>query len=90
MYHLVTDLHNHSSHPEHIKKLIVYGQALCLKKDFSRDLVNMKEWFFALGYSEKMVKKQIKQVVFGKTDKHWKILLKEHLLLLHSILHLLF
>ena len=84
--HLVTDLyfketdryqylHYQSSHPEHIKKSIVYSQALRFKrnctfeKDFNQHLVNMKEWFFARGYPEKMVKEQIKRVVFGKTDK---------------------
>ena len=29
----------------------------------------MKDWFLARGYPEKMVKEQIKRVVFGKTDK---------------------
>ena len=37
--------------------------------DFNRHLVNIKEWFFARGYPEKMVKEQMKRVVFGKTDK---------------------
>ena len=68
-------LHYQSSHPEHIKRPIVYSQALRLKrnctfeKDFNRHLLNMKECFFARGYLEKMVKEQMKRVVFGKTDK---------------------
>ena len=32
----------------------------------------MKECFFARGYPEKMVKEQMKCVVFGKTDKTWE------------------
>ena len=81
--HLVTDLYfkemdrhqylrYQTCHSEHIKKSIVYSQALRLKrnctfeKDFNRHLVNMKEWFFARGYPEKMVKEQMKRVVFGK------------------------
>ena len=84
--HLVTDLyfketdhyqylHYQSSHPEHIKRLIVYSQALRLKRNctfengFNQHLVNMKELFVARGYLEKMVKEQMKRVVFGKTDK---------------------
>ena len=68
-------LHYQSSHPDHIKRSIVYSQALRLKrnctfeKDFNRHLVNMKEWFLARGYPEKMVKEQMKREVFGKTDK---------------------
>ena len=68
-------LHHQSSHPDHMKKLIVYSQALRLErnctieKDLNQHLVIMKEWFFARVYPEKMVKEQMKQVVFGKTDK---------------------
>ena len=36
---------------------------------FNRHLVNMKEWFLARGYPKKMVKGQMKRVVFGKIDK---------------------
>ena len=68
-------LHYQSSHPEHIKKSIVYSQALRLKrnctfeKDFNRHLVNLKEWFLPRGYPEKVVEKQIKRVNFGKRGK---------------------
>ena len=49
-------LHYQSSHPEHMKRSIVYSQALCLKrkctfeKDFNQHLFNMKERFLAPGY----------------------------------------
>ena len=87
-------LHYQSSHPKHIKKSIVYSQALCLKRnctienDFNLHLVDMKEWFLARGYPERVVKEQMKRIVFGK--KPSKILLKEYLQLLHSILNLRF
>ena len=76
-------LHYQSSHPKHIKKSIVYSQALCLKRnctienDFNLHLVDMKEWFLARGYPERVVKEQMKRIVFGK--KPSKILLKEYL-----------
>ena len=35
-------------------------------------LADMKRWFFACGYPEKMFQKQLKQLVFGKTQKTWK------------------
>ena len=39
------------------------------EKDFNQHLVKTKEWSFACGYPEKIVKEQMKRVVFGKTDK---------------------
>ena len=68
-------LHYRSSHPEHIKKSILFSKALRLKrncpfeKDFYRPFVNMKERLFARGYPEKIIKEQMKRVVFGKTEK---------------------
>ena len=62
-------LHYQSSHPEHIQKSMVYSPVLRLKrkctfeKDLHRYLFNMKEWFLAGGYPEKMIKEQMKRVV---------------------------
>ena len=42
------------------------------EKGFNRHLVIRKELFLARGYPEKMVKEQMKQVAFGKTDKTWE------------------
>ena len=59
-------LHHQSSHPDHMKKLIVYSQALRLErnctfeKDLNQYLVNIKEWFLARVYPERMVKEQMK------------------------------
>ena len=58
-------LHYQYFHPDHMKSSIVYSQALRLKRnctfeiDFNRHLVNMKDWFLARGYPEKLVKEQI-------------------------------
>ena len=68
-------LHYQSFHSEQMKKSIVYSQALRLKrtctfeKDFNRHLFDMKEWFLARGYPEKMVKERMKGIGFGKADK---------------------
>ena len=42
-------------------------------------LADMKRWLFACGYPEKIFEKQLKQLVFGNTEKHGKTLLNEYL-----------
>ena len=60
------------SHPHHIKVPIPYSQALRVsricssEKDFRAHICNMKEWFLAGGYPEKIVNDQVEKVVFGK------------------------
>ena len=65
-------LHYKSSHPNHIKNSIPCSQALRIsrlcssQKDFSAHISNLKDWFFARDYPQKVVSKQIEKVVFGK------------------------
>ena len=76
------------------KKSIIYSQGLSLKrnctfeKGFIVHLLDMKEWIFARGYPQKMVKEQMKGEVFGKTDKTREDYVS--FLLLYSILNLRF
>ena len=65
-------LHHKSSHPNHIKNSIPYSQALRIsrlcssQKDFSAHISNLKDWFLARNYPQKVVSEQIEKVVFGK------------------------
>ena len=65
-------LHYKSSHPNHIKNSIPYSQSLRIsrlcssQKDFSAHISNLKDWFLARDYPQKVVSKQIEKVVFGK------------------------
>ena len=52
-------------------------------------MVNIREWFLARGYPEKMFKEQMKRVVFGKTDKTQEDSTKKYLFRI-SILNLSF
>ena len=73
-----TDAHQHqflhykSSHPSHIKDLITFSQALSISRlyssqnGFNAHICNLRECFFARDYSQKVAKKQIKKLVFGK------------------------
>ena len=53
-------LHCSSSHPDHIKNSIIYGQNLRLsnictyEEDFDKHALNMKSWFLERGYSKEM------------------------------------
>ena len=65
-------LHYKSSHPNHIKNSIPYSQALRISRlyssqeDFSAHISNLKDWFLARDYPQKVVSEQIEKVVFGK------------------------
>ena len=89
-----------SSHTEHTKRSIVYGQTvrvntLCsLEKDFEYHKLNMKEWFIKRDYPVSVNEKEMKRFVFLSKVKSLKRLRKEyHLLLLtthyliNSIIH---
>ena len=60
-------LHCNSCHPDHIKNSIIHSQVLCIKRicplksDFKNHLVNLKNWFLARGYPEKLVNEQFKR-----------------------------
>ena len=61
-------LHFDSSHPTHVKKSIVYSQALRIKRlcssesDLSRHLEEMRGWFCERGYPEDIVDKQFARI----------------------------
>ena len=65
-------LHYKSSHRSHIKNLIPYRQALRISRlcsshnDFNAHISNLKDWFLARDYPQKVVSEQIDKVVFGK------------------------
>ena len=65
-------LHYKSSHPDHIKTSIPYSQALRINRvcssqnDFNAHIYNLKDWFLARDYPQKVVSEQIDKVVFGK------------------------
>ena len=58
-------LHFISAHPDHTKRSIVFRQALRIRRicsnktDFKRHLDEMKSWFQARGYPERLVQKKI-------------------------------
>ena len=76
-------LHYLSSHPEHTKRSIVYGQTLCvnrlcsLEKHFNYDKLNMKEWFIKMGYPESVIEKEIEKVCFSEQGQKTKKVEKE-------------
>ena len=65
-------LHYKSSHPNHIKNSIPYSRALRIsrlcssQKDFNAHISNLKDWFLARDYPQKVVSEQIEKVIFGK------------------------
>ena len=67
-------LHYLFSHPEHIKRSIVYSQTLrvnrlcSLEKNFNYHKSNMKEWLIKRGYPTSVIEKEIKTVHFSKQD----------------------
>ena len=70
-------LHYASAHPAHIKRSIIYSQALRMsricsyKNDFEKHLVDMKSWFQARGYPSDLVQKETNKVKFlGNRDKN--------------------
>ena len=71
-------LHYRSSHPDHIKRSIVYSQTLrasrlcSLKEDFLDHTEKMKTWFSKRGYPKKVIETEMKKVKFGKSGKKIK------------------
>ena len=65
-------LYYKSSHPNHIKNSITYSQALKISRlcssqnDLNAHISNLKDWFLARDYPQKVVSEQIDKVVFGK------------------------
>ena len=77
--HLMTNIHvkpidRHqyldysSSHPNHIKRSVVYSQSLrarrlcSLESDFLKHCTKMKSWFLKRGYPENMIDEEMKKV----------------------------
>ena len=69
LYCKPTDCHQYlsyrSCHPYHVKRAIIYGQALRVKaicsslNDFESHMVNMKSWFLDREYPSKLIDEQI-------------------------------
>ena len=65
-------LHYKSSHPTHIKNSIPFSQALTISRlcssqnDFNAHISNLKDWFLARNYPQRVDKDQFEKVVFGK------------------------
>ena len=75
LYCKPTDCHQylsfHSCHPSHVKRAIIYGQALRVKgicssqNDFDRHLENMKQWFANRDYPSTLIDEQITRARSG-------------------------
>ena len=69
-------LHYKSSHPSHIKNSITFSEDLGIstlcssQNDFNPHISNLKDWFLAGDYPQKVVSEQIDKVVFGKQPIH--------------------
>ena len=71
-----TDCHQYldysSSHPNHIKRSIVYSQSLrarrlrSLESDFYKHCTKMKSWFLKRGYPENMIDEEMKKINFSE------------------------
>ena len=76
MYVTHTDCYQYldysSSHPNHIKRSIVYSQSLrtrrlySLESDFLKHWTKMKSWFLKRGYPENMIDEEMKKVKFSE------------------------
>ena len=76
MYVKPTDCHQYldysSSHPNHIKRFIVYSQSirarrLCsFESDFLKHCSKMKSWILKRGYPENMIDEEMKKVKFSE------------------------
>ena len=68
-------LHCSSSHPDHIKKSIIYSETLRLshictyEEDFDKHALNMKSRFLERGYSKQMIDSQMGKVKFSQRLK---------------------
>ena len=62
-----------SSHPDHVKRSIVYSQSLqasrlcSCKENFVKYSEKMKNWFSKRGYPDKIIKNELKKVNFGES-----------------------
>ena len=69
-------LHYKSSRPSHIKNSIPFSQALGTSRlcssqsDYNSQISNLKDWFLARDFPQKVVKKQMDKVVFEKQPTH--------------------
>ena len=65
--------HYRSSHPDHIKRSIVYSQTLptsrlySFKEDFEDHSEKMKTRFLKRGYPDKIIEREMKKVNFGES-----------------------
>ena len=76
MYLKPTDCYQYldysSSHPNHIKRSIVYSQSLrarrlcSLESNFLKRCTKMKSWFLKRGYPENMTDEEMKKVKFSE------------------------
>ena len=70
--------HYKSSHPDHIKRSIVYSQTLrasrlcSFKEDFVDHSEKMKTWFSKRGYPDKIIENEMKKVNFGESRSKTK------------------
>ena len=55
-----------SSHPDHIKRSIVYSHSL--ESGFLKHCTKMKSWFLKRGYPENMIDEEMKKVKFSEED----------------------
>ena len=87
-------LHYKSSHPSHIKNSITYSQALRISRlcssqnDFNAHISNLKDWFMARDYPQRVVSEQINKVFLESNQLVKKLLSKVCLLLQQIILNL--
>ena len=71
-------LHYKSSHPDHIKRSIVYSQTLrasrlcSFKEDFVDHSEKMKTWFSKRGYPDKIIENEMKKVNFSESRRKTK------------------
>ena len=79
IYSKPTDCHQllefNSAHPIHIKKSIVYNQALLIKRfcssslAFEKHLESIRSWFGKRGYPKKLVDNQLRRVVENRPEQ---------------------
>ena len=71
-------LHYGSSHPDNIKRSIIYSQTLwasrlcSFKEDFANHSEKMKTWFSKRGYPDKIIENEMKKVNFGESRSKTK------------------
>ena len=71
-------LHYTSSHPDHIKRSIIYSQCLRVRRvcnkdeDYRHHLDNMKSWFCKMGYPNNLVEEQVSKVKSGSQKSNNK------------------